>query len=156
MGKLSFRVSVLAAGLLAIGSTAWSAENWPDSLDSYVSEVRKGVSTIDMQGYLDVVSKPDGALLLDVRDADELKAGMVPGAMNISRGWLEHRIWRALGYPNQVDLGRKIYVQCGNGRRATLAAKQLKDIGFTNVTAAIVNMAEWEKKGFPLVKATSK
>jgi rhodanese-related sulfurtransferase len=142
--------------MIASSGPAWSAENWPDSLDSYVSGIRKGIPVVDMQGYLDIVRKPDGAILIDVRDADELKSGMVPGAINISRGWLELRIWRATGYPKQIDLARKIYVQCGNGRRATLAAKQLKDIGFTNVTVAIVDMTDWEKKSYPLVKAAPK
>ena len=42
------------------------------------------------------------------------------------------------------------------GRRATLAAKQLKDIGFTNVTAVMMEPAEWQKKGLPFVKGQSK
>jgi len=40
---------------------------------------------------------------------------------------------------------RKIYVQCQTGGRATLAAKQLKDIGFTNVTAVVMALADWQK-----------
>jgi len=51
-------------------------------------------------------------------------------------------------------MSRKIYVQCGSGRRATLAA--LKDIGFTNVTAVMMELAEWQKKGLPFVKGQSK
>jgi len=37
-------------------------------------------------------------------------------------------------------MNRKIYVQCATGGRATLAAKQLKDIGFTNVTAVVMEL----------------
>jgi rhodanese-related sulfurtransferase len=130
-----------------------SAENWPDAVNDYVLQVRKLVNTIGMDDYLEVVKNPRGATIIDVRDEDELKAGMVPAAINISRGRLEFRIWRALGYPNPVDTTRRIYVQCATGGRATLAAKQLKDIGFTNVVAVIVNMADWEKRGYPLAKA---
>jgi hypothetical protein len=36
--------------------------------------------------------------------------------------------------------------------RATLATKQLSDIGFTNVVAVIMNFGEWSKKGNPVVK----
>jgi rhodanese-related sulfurtransferase len=46
-------------------------------------------------------------------------------------------------------MNRKIYVQCGSGARAVLAARQLKDIGFTNVTAAPFNLADWQKKKYP-------
>lgn len=138
------------------GLPAQSAENWPDAVNDYVAGLRKGLDTINSDGYQKVIKNPNGALIVDVRDEDELKAGMVPGAINISRGRLEFRIWRVLGYPAKVDTTRKIYVQCNTGGRATLAAKQLKDVGFTNVTAVIVNMADWEKAGLPLVKATPK
>jgi rhodanese-related sulfurtransferase len=91
-----------------------------------------------------------GAVLLDVREDHEFKGGHVPGAVHIPRGLLEFRIWKLLGYPAQVDMDRKIYVQCMTGGRATLAAKQLQDIGFTNVIAVIMNFEEWKKKGNPL------
>jgi len=53
-------------------------------------------------------------------------------------------------------MNRKMYVQCSSGGRATLAAKQLKDIGFTNVTAVVMELAEWQKKGYPFFRAESK
>lgn len=97
------------------------------------------------------LKNPNGALLLDVREEGEFKAGHVPGTVNIPRGLLELRIWKQLGYPMDIDMGRRIYVQCASGGRATLATKQLKDIGFTNVVAVIMNFREWEKRGNPLV-----
>lgn len=157
--NVKFAIKTLAAtifSVLACNSYALAAENWPDSVDEHVQQIRKLVSTITQDGYLEVVKNPSGSLIIDVRDEDELKSGMVPGAINISRGRLEFRIWRAMGFPKQVDTARRIYVQCATGGRATLAAKQLKDIGFTNVVAVIVNMAEWEKKGLPLTKVGAK
>ncbi|QDM15520.1 rhodanese-like domain-containing protein [Tardiphaga sp. vice352] len=128
------------------------SRNWPDSVDQYVAQIRKTVQTTDMDGYLAAVKSPNEQLLLDVREEEEFKAGHVPGAVNIPRGLLEFRIWTQLGHPAQVDTGRKIYVQCQTGGRATLATKQLQDIGFTNVIAVIMNFEDWQKKGNPLVK----
>ena len=133
-----------------------AAENWPDFVDEYVAQVRKTIDTTDMDGYLAIVSNPNGALLIDVREETEFKAGHVPGTVNVSRGRLEFRIWKQLGYPGQVEMNRKIYVQCATGGRATLAARQLKDIGFTNVTAVVMELADWQKKGHPFVKDESK
>jgi len=149
-----FAARIVAIILLGLAANArpLAAENWPDAVDEHVLQVRKLVSTIGLDGYLEVVRNPSGALIIDVRDDEELKSGMVPGAINISRGRLEFRIWRAMGYPNAVDTARRIYVQCATGGRATLAAKQLKDVGFSNVVAVIVNMADWERKGLPLAK----
>jgi rhodanese-related sulfurtransferase len=46
---------------------------------------------------------------------------------------------------------RKIFVQCQTGSRATLATKQLQDIGFTNATAVIMSFEEWQQKGNPVL-----
>ena len=143
-------VVILAA--LVISGPGHAAENWPDSVDRYVAEVRKSVDTTDMDGYLAVVKSPNGAALIDVREETEFKSGHVPGTTNVSRGRLEFRIWKPLGYPGKVDTNRKIYVQCATGGRAALAAKQLKDIGFTNVTAVVMDLAEWQKNGYPFTK----
>ena len=117
---------------------------------------RKTIDTTEMDGYLAVVNNPNGALLVDVREETEFKAGHVHGTVNVSRGRLEFRIWKPLGYPGKVEMNRKIYVQCATGGRATLAAKQLRDIGFTNVTAVVVELADWQMKGHPFVKDESK
>ncbi len=146
-------IAVVLSNLFGITATAFAAENWPDSVDRYVAQVRASLQTTDMDGYLAAVKAPDGSVLLDVREDDEFRAGHVPGAVNIPRGLLEFRIWRQLGYPTPVDTGRKIYVQCRTGGRATLATKQLQDIGFTNVVAVIMNFEEWEKAGHPVAKA---
>ena len=142
--------SSLAAFAVAHAQPAFAAQDWPDSVDRYVAQVRNTITT-DVAGYLAVVKNPQGALLVDVRDENEFRTGHVPGTVNVSRGRLEFRIWKALGYPDKVEMHRKIYVQCQTGGRATLAAKQLKDIGFTNVTAVVMALADWQKNGYPFV-----
>ena len=148
--------AVVFLGAFVICQPGFAAENWPNSVDQYVAQIRKTIDTTEMDGYLAVVNSPNGALLVDVREETEFKAGHVPGTVNVSRGRLEFRIWKPLGYPGKVEMNRKIYVQCATGGRATLAAKQLRDIGFTNVTAVVMELADWQKKGHPFVKDESK
>jgi rhodanese-related sulfurtransferase len=155
MTRQGFKIAVVVLGVFVF-APSHAAENWPDAVDQYVAQVRKTIDTTDINGYLAVVNSPNGAALIDVREEIEFVAGHVPGTTNVSRGRLEFRIWKALGYPNQVDMNRKIYVQCASGGRATLAAKQLRDIGFTNVTAVVMDLAEWQAKGFPFVKTLPK
>ncbi len=149
-------IALVFLGTFVICCRASQPKTGPNSVDQYVAQVRKTIDTIDLDGYLTVVKNPNGALLLDVRDENELVSGHVPGTINVSRGRLEFRIWKLLGYPDKVDMNRKMYVQCSSGGRATLAAKQLKDIGFTNVTAVVMELAEWQKKGYPFFRAESK
>lgn len=150
---MAVAVPASAVSFLNIPARAAMAMDWPESVSQYVMQIRKSVKTTDMEGYLAVVNNPNGVLLLDVREDAEFKVGHVPGAVNIPRGLLEFRIWKQLGFPSKVDMSRTIYVQCQTGGRATLAAKQLQDIGFTNVTAVIMNFDEWHKKGNPLSKS---
>lgn len=156
MTGLKFKLAAIAFGALVLARPGLTAENWPDSLDHYVAHVRNAIKTTDMAGYLAVVKNPNGALLLDVREEAEYRTGHIPGTVDIPRGLLEFRIWRQLGYPGKVDLKKKIYVQCWGGNRAILAAKQLQDIGFTNVTAVVMELADWQNKGYPFVDGESK
>jgi rhodanese-related sulfurtransferase len=148
--RLHFAIAVIS--VLVAAAPSFAAENWPDSFSAYLANVRKTITTMSMDGYLSAVKNPDGALLIDVREDYEYKAGHVPGPINIPRGLLEFQIWRTLGYPEKVDMNRKIVVQCRTGGRATLAAADLKAIGFSDVTAVIMNIEEWEKSGKPWVR----
>jgi rhodanese-related sulfurtransferase len=157
--KLSLAVVFFSA--FAFSTPVWAqakppAPAWPDTVTKYIASVRKTVKTVDMKGYLAVVKNPNGALLLDVREPAEYAAGHVPGVVHIPRGVLEFVIYKQLGYPNKVDVNRKIYVQCASGGRATLATASLKRIGFKNPVAVIVNTADWEKAGHPWVKPAAK
>jgi len=152
MRSRGFAIAIGALAAVSVAQPGIVASDWPESIDQYVVQVRKTLDTTDMEGYLAVLNEPRGALLVDVREDSEFKAGHVPGTVNVSRGRLEFRIWKPLGYPDRVDLNRKIYLQCATGSRATLAAKQLKDMGFTNVTAVVMDLTDWQKKGYPFVK----
>ncbi|MGO9006444.1 MAG: rhodanese-like domain-containing protein [Beijerinckiaceae bacterium] len=146
------RFTIVLLGAFAVSAPAFAAENWPDSLDNYLAQIRETINTADMEGYLEAVKNPHGSLLIDVREDSEYKAGHIPGTVNIPRGLLEFRIWKQLGYPNKVDMNKKIYVQCMTGGRATLTAADLKRIGFTNAVAVIMNLEDWERKGYPMEK----
>jgi len=155
MARHGLTIAIIAFSAF-VSAPGHAAENWPDSVDQYVAQVRKTIDTTDMDGYLAVVKNPNGAAIIDVREEAEFKAGHVPGTTNVSRERLEFRIWKQLVYPDKIDMNRKIYVQCVTGGRATLAAKQLKDIGFTNVTAVVMDLAEWQTRGYPFVKDGSR
>lgn len=150
--KRMLRFAIIILGTLAVTAPTFAAENWPDSFGAYVAQVRKTVKTTDMDGYLAAVKSPNGAVLIDVREDAEYKAGHIPGTINLQRGLLEFQIWKALGYPKTVDMNKKIFVQCRTGGRATLAAADLQKIGFKNVTAVVMEIDEWQKKDLPWTK----
>jgi rhodanese-related sulfurtransferase len=147
-----FRFAMVVVAAFAVSVPAIAAENWPDSFSAYVANVRKTVKTANLDGYLAVAKKPNGAMLIDVREPSEYATGHVTGTVNIPRGLLEFQIWKKMGYLKKVDMNKTIYTQCASGGRATLAAADLKKIAFTNVIAVVANVKDFEKKGFPWKK----
>jgi molybdopterin/thiamine biosynthesis adenylyltransferase len=88
-------------------------------------------------------------VLIDVRDPDEYRDGYIEPAINISRGFLEFRIGTAVTDPNSP-----VVLYCQTGLRSVLAAKALKDLGFTNVVNLAGGYAKWVQSGLPTVKAS--
>lgn len=65
----------------------------------------------------------DGGLVLDVRNASEFAGGHLDGALNIAYTRLKARL-------TEVPRGRRLFVHCGSGKRAALAAAFLLAEGF--------------------------
>ena len=76
--------------------------------------------------------REEGALLVDVRDANELVVtGKLKGAVNVSRGMLEFRADPEAAYHNpEFRTDRPIVLYCASGGRASLAGKALRDLGY--------------------------
>lgn len=88
---------------------------------------------------------PATALILDVREPDELALGLVPGAVPVPRGLLEGRI-EALA----PDRDRAIVVYCAGGVRSVLAARSLAELGYTDVRSLAGGFAAWRAAGRPV------
>ncbi|RAI40967.1 rhodanese-like domain-containing protein [Rhodoplanes roseus] len=76
-----------------------------------------------------------GVLVVDVRDAPEVeKSGKVAGAVHVSRGMLEFRADPESPYHDKAfDKAKTVILYCASGGRSALAAKVLKDFGYTQV-----------------------
>ena len=131
---------------------AESGRTYPDRVVELVEETRKSISSIDMEQFKEVLDSKAYDMIVDVREPDEYARGRVPDAMNIPRGVIEFRIWRYIGFPDNTDTGKRIYLYCGSGSRCTLAAKSLQDLGFSRVVAVNMTFKAWQDAGYPVVK----
>ncbi len=68
----------------------------------------------------------DGGLVLDVRNASEFAAGHLDGAVNVAYTRLKARL-------AEVPRGRRLFIHCGSGKRASLASSFLLAEGFDAV-----------------------
>ena len=69
-----------------------------------------------------------GALVVDVRTAEEFKAGHLPNVVNMPLGELQSTLPRRVTDKSQVLL-----LHCLSGTRSGLAKGQLKRLGYANV-----------------------
>ncbi len=65
---------------------------------------------------------PEDAVLLDVRELDEWKAGHVPGAVHVPLGELPARL-------SEVPAGEPLVVTCRGGGRSARAVQFLRESG---------------------------
>ncbi len=72
-----------------------------------------------------------GALVIDVRAAEDYETGHIDGAINIPYDQIERRV-SELG----SDKSREIVLYCRSGRRAGIALNTLKELGFSSLTNA--------------------
>jgi len=145
----TFALGVLAA--LGPLSSQWSwAQGYPQEVTELVARAKAQVSTVDMNMFKAGLNQKSLGLIIDVREPAEFAEGHVPGALNIPRGLIEFRIWSHVGYPERLDKSRKITIYCGSGARAALAAKSLRDLNFSDISAVDMKFDDWKKAGYPL------
>ena len=111
------------------------------------SEIRSSVKLIsleELKARLEAkAQKP--FTLVDVREKDEVRAGYIPGAVHIPRGFLEMQAEQKL--PSKTD---EIIVYCAGGTRSAFAAKTLSELGYENVTSANPGFVRWKDLKYPV------
>lgn len=72
--------------------------------------------------------------IIDVREADEVAAGMIPGAKHIPLGEIEYRA-------GELDSGQPYYMVCRSGARSGRASDYLNEQGIdaTNVEGGMLS-----------------
>jgi rhodanese-related sulfurtransferase len=91
--------------------------------------------------------------LVDIREGEELREGMIPGAIHIPRGLLEFRACPASpAFRGELDRHGRVILQCRTGGRSALAADALQKMGYTNVAHLDGGIQAWIAAGRPTVK----
>jgi rhodanese-related sulfurtransferase len=124
-----------------------------------VAEGREGTPMVSPQDTQQRMKDDPNTLVVDVRDADGIDA-IIPGAINVSLGTLpiraDQELPEAMRNADLQDRDRPIITTCGGGGQASLAARVLKDMGFTNVSILEGGTNGWKSAGLPTVAPGSK
>jgi sulfur-carrier protein adenylyltransferase/sulfurtransferase len=87
----------------------------------------------------------EGAVWIDVREADEWQEGHLPGAVHIPRGYLESRVEGAA-----PDKTTPVVLYCASAARSAFAAKTLEELGYSSVHSLAGGFTDWKRNGLEI------
>jgi sulfur-carrier protein adenylyltransferase/sulfurtransferase len=85
---------------------------------------------------------PGDAVLVDVREESEWEQGYLPGAVHISKGYVEQAIEAEV-----PDRDTQVILYCAGGVRSLFAAQALEQLGYTNVASMSGGFQAWKSAG---------
>jgi molybdopterin/thiamine biosynthesis adenylyltransferase/rhodanese-related sulfurtransferase len=110
--------------------------------DQRLTQLRAAIPAVEPADALSMYD--EGAVILDVRDAEEISQGSPKGALRITRGFLELTIEEKV-----PDLDRPILLMCAGGTRSLFAADDLQRLGYLHVHSVTGGFDKWKNEGLP-------
>ena len=114
----------------------------PKSYADLLREARSQIREVSPQ-EVDALA-PGDAVLVDVREASEWEQGHIPGAVHISKSYLEQDVEGAV-----PDRSRPVVLYCAGGVRSLFAAQTLAAMGYEDVASMAGGFQRWKTQGLP-------
>jgi sulfur-carrier protein adenylyltransferase/sulfurtransferase len=113
----------------------------PRTVADLLREARTQIREVTPQQVNDL---PAGdAVLVDVREESEWEQGYLPGAVHISKSYVEQAIEAEV-----PDRDTQVILYCAGGVRSLFAAQALEQLGYTNVASMSGGFQAWKSAGF--------
>jgi molybdopterin/thiamine biosynthesis adenylyltransferase/rhodanese-related sulfurtransferase len=108
----------------------------------FIRQIKSQIDEVDPSQVHEELG--NGAVIVDVRESDEVAQGKLPGAVHVPRGHLESRIEGAA-----PDRSQRVILYCASGNRSALAAKTLADdLGYEHVESMTGGYTLWKDRGY--------
>ncbi len=107
------------------------------------------ITSVSAQELMQLMEANADILVLDVRRPDEHAAGHISGAVNIPHTEIDAWLGELAAHRD-----KHVIVCCWAGGRAGVAKEVLRNAGFTSLLDLRGHMAEWERLGYPVERAT--
>ncbi|TML95646.1 MAG: molybdopterin biosynthesis protein MoeB, partial [Actinobacteria bacterium] len=105
-------------------------------------QIKSRIDEVDPAVVREQVS--NGAVVIDVREAEEWSTGHIPGAKHVPKSYLESRIDAAA-----PDRAQHVILYCQSGNRSAWAARTLiEDLGYENVESMTGGITLWKDRGY--------
>ncbi|HEU0249348.1 MAG TPA: ThiF family adenylyltransferase, partial [Solirubrobacteraceae bacterium] len=105
-------------------------------------QVKSEISEIDPSEVKELLQ--EGAVIVDVRETEELSSGLLHGAKHVPRSYLETRIEGIV-----ADRSAHVILYCASGNRSAYGARTLRDdLGYEHVQSMKGGIALWKDRGY--------
>ena len=105
-------------------------------------EIKSRIDEVDPSFVREQVS--NGAVVVDVREAEDGSTGHIPGAKHVPKSYPESRI-QGTG----PDHTQHVILYCQSGNRSAWAARTLiEDLGYENVESMTGGITLWKDRGY--------
>jgi molybdopterin/thiamine biosynthesis adenylyltransferase/rhodanese-related sulfurtransferase len=105
-------------------------------------QIKNRIEEVDPGAVREQLS--NGAVVVDVREAEEWSAGHIPGAKHVPKSYLETRIEGAV-----PERSQHVILYCQSGNRSAWAARTLiEDLGYENVESMTGGFTLWKDRGY--------
>lgn len=123
-----------------------SPESKPSSGRDLLRQARQRSEVVDAETVRQRMLSGETFALVDVREGDEFRAGHLPDAIHIPRGYLELQVDAKL-----PDKKAPVVIYCAGGNRSALAAATLDNLGYSNILVLTGGFTNWRDSGLPVV-----
>ena len=123
----------------------------PVTAEDLLAEARRDLERLDPSAA--AAAMEAGALLLDIRsELQRERDGVVPGSLFFPRNVLEWRCDPESPHRDERigDRDRQLIVMCHEGYQSSLAAANLKRLGFERATDLAGGFQAWRDAGLPV------
>jgi len=125
------------------GGTATARGTDTQTYQYRLSHLKKTLKEVAPEEVQKMIESRETVTIVDVRESEEYRAGHLPSAVSVPRGFLEMRIEEAI-----VDRTAPLVLYCAGGVRSLFATETLKNMGYTSVLSMTGGFNGWSRKGF--------
>lgn len=111
-----------------------------------MDEAREAVPEVTVDDVKARLGNGQRPVLLDVREREEYREGHLEGALALPRGFMEMRVEEAV-----PDKSAPVVAYCAGGVRSLIAARTLKEMGYTDVSSMAGGYTAWKNAGYDWV-----
>ena len=106
-----------------------------------MSEAKTRIREVTPRQVLDMQSRGEKIVLVDIREIQEVNAAKIPGAVHVPRSHLESRV------EAQVPRDANVVLYCSSGNRSVFAADTLQTMGYSTVASMSGGIRGWADAG---------